>query len=193
MLRPPGLRSVIIGLAAGLLAASAAGARAQGDEPGGEADTTAVRPLPPRATVEVDSIPTSSGQGLNAPFWIMMRSLVVPGWGQAANHQYIKALVVAAGEGYLLYRLFEHESRRRDYLDRAEERPDEAGYWEGKADAQRERRNDFTWWSALAAAISMGDAYVDAHLRYFNVEFDARDAGEDQTAVDVRIGVRIPW
>lgn len=140
-----------------------------------------------------DSIPTSSGHGLNAPFWIMMRSLVVPGLGQLSNGKYPKAAVVAAGEGYMIYRIIHHERERRRFKDKAEEFPEQAFFYEAKADAEAERRKDFSWWTALAVAVSMADAFVDAQLRYFNTEFNARDAGEDEPTVEFKVGLRLEW
>jgi uncharacterized protein YfiM (DUF2279 family) len=140
-----------------------------------------------------DTIPTSSGRGLNSPFWIMMRSFVVPGLGQLSNGKFIKAAVVAAGEGYLISRIVQHERERRRFLDKAEEFPEEASFYEAKAENEAERRKDFTWWTALAAAISMADAFVDAHLRHFKAEFKARDAGEDEPSIEFKVGMRFRW
>jgi hypothetical protein len=123
----------------------------------------------------------------------MMRSLAVPAWGQATNGQSIKALIVAAGEGYLLYHLFTHERERRDAKDKITGDPDRAAHWESRAEYHRERRNDFTWWSAFAIALSMGDAYVDAHLRYVDVEFKARDAGENEDMLEIRLSLEWPF
>ena len=91
----------------------------------------------------------------------------------------------------MLYRLYDHEMNRRDAEGMMLIDPDNAAFWEAEADNQRERRNDFTWWSAFAIALSMGDAFVDAHLRYFKVEFDAHDAGEDEPMIEFRIGMRV--
>jgi hypothetical protein len=140
-----------------------------------------------------DSVGRGEGGGLRAPFWIMMRSAVVPGWGQLANGKPLKALVVALGEGYLIERLVFHERARRRALRKAEEEPERADDWEAEADRHRERRNDFTWWTGLAVALSMGDAFVDAHLRDFEAEFSARDAGEDEPIVEFRLTWRLPW
>jgi hypothetical protein len=123
----------------------------------------------------------------------MMRSAAVPGWGQLTNRKVWKAAVVAGAEGYLLARLVRHESARRDALERSRDEPDQAAFWEARAERERMRRNDFTWWTALAVFISMGDAFVDAHLRYFDAEFDAMDAGEDEPVVEYKVGVRLTW
>src|SRR6185503_6099167 len=46
--------------------------------------------------------------------WVMLRSLLVPGWGQAHNGAWIKAALVAAGDGTLRVRFFRDERRLRD-------------------------------------------------------------------------------
>ncbi|MBU1947367.1 MAG: hypothetical protein KJ927_01495 [Candidatus Eisenbacteria bacterium] len=186
--RSPGLL-VIIGLLCGVMLG---GALAQSAEKGNPDIRIKERaPITGRGVAVNDSIPTNSGRGLKAPFWVMVRSMLVPGWGQLTNRKYIKTIVVAGAEGYMLYRLYDHEMKRRDAEDMMVSRPDEAAFWEAEADRQRERRNDFTWWSAFAIALSMGDAFVDANLRYFDVEFDAQDAGEDEPIMKFQMGLRI--
>jgi hypothetical protein len=48
------------------------------------------------------------------PRWVMLRSLLVPGWGQAHNHAWIKAALLAAGDGSLRWRLVRDERRLND-------------------------------------------------------------------------------
>jgi hypothetical protein len=45
------------------------------------------------------------------PRWVMLRSLLVPGWGQAHNRAWIKATLLAAGDGTLRWRLVSDERR----------------------------------------------------------------------------------
>jgi hypothetical protein len=105
----------------------------------------------------------------------MFRSVVVPGWGQWANGKQVKALVVAGGEGYLIFRAIDWGSRERAAIDPTSK--EFAGA----------RRRDFTWWSIFAGVLSMGDAYVDAQLGAFDVEFKPQDtSAPDHAALDFR-------
>jgi len=51
------------------------------------------------------------------PRWVMLRSLLIPGWGQVHNHAWIKAALLAAGDGSLRWRLI-HDERRLNDLNR---------------------------------------------------------------------------
>jgi hypothetical protein len=48
------------------------------------------------------------------PRWVMLRSLLVPGWGQAHNHAWIKTALLVAGDGSLRWRLVRDERRLND-------------------------------------------------------------------------------
>lgn len=125
--------------------------------------------------------PDSSGTGaaasnrpwLRRPRQIMLRSVAVPGWGQWANGRHVKAAVVAAGEGYLLWRAADYGRQERVRFRQARDTVDPAAKerLEQKHRALGAHRRDFTWWSVFAALLSMGDAYVDAQLGDFDAEF----------------------
>jgi hypothetical protein len=97
----------------------------------------------------------------------MARSLVVPGWGQAHNGPWLKAALFAGAEGALIYGVFEEDRLARD----ADEMGDDA-----LADSHRSYKKDYLWWGAFAMLLSVGDAYVDAHLRGFDAEFREEDS-----------------
>lgn len=109
--------------------------------------------------------PKPAGPWHLQPRWVMLRSVLVPGWGQWTNGKRLKALVVAGSEGYLIYRAVDWGRIERNAVSLTEE------------EHAAMRRRDFTWWSIFAGALSMGDAYVDAHLRNFDVEFKGQDPG----------------
>ena len=48
------------------------------------------------------------------PRWVMLRSLLIPGWGQAHNGAWIKAVPIAAIDGTLRVRFFRDERRLGD-------------------------------------------------------------------------------
>ncbi len=113
------------------------------------------------------------------PKGAMLRSVVFPGWGQWHNGRKAKALAVAAGEGYLIYRAFHYghkEAEAKDLLRAHRDDPELEARYQRSADYRGDRRRDFTWWSIFAAVLSMGDAYVDAHLgRDFDGEFEPQE------------------
>jgi uncharacterized protein DUF5683 len=139
-------------------------------------------PTPP---ARVDSLPHRS-----KPFFVMARSAVVPGWGQLYNHKVLKAGVVVAGEGLLVYEAVSEWKKENDSVDRLSALLD-AGLGPGDAaydaedldrEAHRNRKINWIWWGLAAHLLSMMDAYVDAHLASFDADFgpptSARDFGE---------------
>jgi hypothetical protein len=132
----------------------------------------------------VDSTSVGRAKGFDAPFWVMMRSMAVPGWGQATNGKWIKAVVFAGAEGALLTGLAREDHLREEASRNARNRPEEAFFWNSEARRHRENKRDYLWWTAFTVLLSVGDAYVDAHLRGFQAEFR-----EEDSAVLLSIGV----
>jgi len=131
------------------------------------------------------------------PKYIMMRSIVVPGWGQLANGRSWKALLVAAVETYFVWRAVHYGRRERDFRRQAGEHLEDSFTRSDlyrQADYAGDRRRDSVWWAIFSVVLSMGDAYVDAHLgRDFEVEFEPQDRGHggaDGREVGFRVGIR---
>jgi len=161
-----------------------------------------------RVIVDPDSGRVVSGRGatrsrvaekqsrFEKPRWVMLRSLVVPGWGQAHNGAWYKAAAVAAGEVLLGTRVVKDQ---RD-LDRLLEQVDAA---RDSADADLIDAAVLAYNDRLDAAFArqyllgvlvvyaMVDAYVDAHFRHFKVEFETDPALPE--GVPEEVGVRVGW
>jgi len=179
----------VLAVALSLALPQAAGAQAAQSSPGpavtegarvdsAAADTTAranedaVRP--PR---EPRTIPTRQLERFDQPRWVMLRSLVLPGWGQVHNRAWLKALGVVAGEVSLGLGI-RNDERELDRLsaaaDAAQEANDEDAFlaavsaYNVRLDSSIRRR----WLLGALLAYALLDAYVDAHFRHFDVEFD---------------------
>jgi len=120
-----------------------------------------------RAADAADSSSVGRGRGIDAPLWVMMRSAAFPGWGQLHNGQYFKAAVLGGVEAAFLYGIW-NEDR---LADRALERGDP---W--TASIHKATKKDYLWWCAFTILLSVGDAYVDAHLDRFDAEFREEDS-----------------
>lgn len=164
-------------------------------------DSGRVVTLPPEiqgGTLVAPGQPSSGGASSGwawhrEPKWIMLRSVVVPGWGQWSNGKHLKAIVVAAGEGYLIGRAIDYGRKERRAERKAREAADDPALEAGFEEERRylaSRRRDFTWWSAFAAVLSMGDAYVDAQLGPFDAEFEPQDGNAARPA-GIRAGLRL--
>jgi hypothetical protein len=145
--------------------------------------------VPPAATADsARSDTTRAGRGgvtrsavpppgrFDAPAWVMMRSLVVPGWGQAHNGAWIKAGVIATTEGLLIATVI-NKSDDLSALDAQVKAARAAGDIEGENQAVLAYNNQLAsltaseWWLGAAVAYSLLDAYIDAHFRGFDIEF----------------------
>ena len=227
-------------LKVGLLVSALAGmplAARTGTAQAATADTTASAPVAaPDTAAGVTTIPSSrdsAGFGTRAPRtprtlyrpgrfdqprWVMLRSLLVPGWGQAHNHAWIKAALLAAGDGALRVRMVRDERRLgrlnrdadarlgdltaaaadtaaagaeyRAALASGDQQRIEAAQAAllaanlrvaGASDAYKGVVNVYNallqssinrrWLVGGVIAYALLDAYVDAHLRSFDIDF----------------------
>lgn len=200
---PPLLPAALIGAAACFAFAGAAPARASlvdaaaPDTAATAAPDTlagaAVRPpAPPRRTA-----PEPTG-GFSEPRWVMLRSAVLPGWGQAYNRQWLKALAVAAVEAGMAYRIWD-DNRVLDDLDAQAAAAAAAGdlalqnelalRYNDRLDTMVARQ----WLLGGVIVYALLDAYVDAHFRGFDVEFDTDPALPAGAAGASRVRAGLRW
>ena len=110
------------------------------------------------------------------PRWVMLRSLVIPGWGQLTNGSWLKALAVAGvevGLGVAMVNDVHEMDRLLGDLDRARANKDPEAELNA-VNAYNDRQNTLVareWLLGGAVAYALMDAYVDAHFRRFKVEF----------------------
>ena len=129
------------------------------------------------------------------PRWVMLRSLAIPGWGQAYNGAWVKAGVVATVEGVLIWKVADDQralNQLAGNVSRARELGDED--LEASAVAAYNQRLDsaLTREFLLGAAVvyALVDAYVDAHFKNFKIEFETDPAlpGGPPPAGGARVG-----
>ncbi|MCY3738049.1 MAG: hypothetical protein OXG13_16710 [Gemmatimonadaceae bacterium] len=117
---------------------------------------SAAQPVEPVAAAAADSM--RQGGGRLSPRAALVRSAVLPGWGQAASGHWVKALLFAgAGAGWLTSAVV--ESSRVADAPTPQEHEDRAA-----------RRNTRVLLYLLTATLSAVDAYVDAHLEDFDLD-----------------------
>jgi hypothetical protein len=103
------------------------------------------------------TIPTDSTHNL-APGTALLRSALLPGWGQLCNHKPYKAVFFAATSVGLLAAAVA-EQRALNTVQNPREHEDRAA-----------RRNTRILFFALSVTFAALDAYVDAHLANFDAE-----------------------
>ena len=109
----------------------------------------------PALAVEADSTHTDT---TGAPRSAMLRSALLPGWGQLYNGRPFKALFFAAASATALSSVVV-EHRRIDTAPTPEIHQDRAA-----------RRNTRLLYFALSVSFAAIDAYVDAHLADFGAD-----------------------
>lgn len=107
-----------------------------------------------------------SAEAARNPYRAMLYSAVAPGGGQIYNQKYLKAGLVIGVQGFLIGSAIYHDGKRDDYRRLAQSADNallEQQYLARSKD-YKERLNNDIWWIGITAALSMIDAWVDAHL-----------------------------
>lgn len=106
-----------------------------------------------------------------SPLGAMIRSGLVPGWGQLYNEQYLKSGVVFLLEGMLIGgAVVEHrrsEDDREEWKDPTKSDQEREAAWY-RYSRRIDKRNTYLWYLAGVKFLSIVDAYVDAHLYRFD-------------------------
>ena len=110
----------------------------------------------------IDTLRLLSDEPLKSPMGAMLRSALLPGWGQLYNRSYIKSGVVVAVHGFLLYKVLDNNRR---WLDLRKVK--DPGRYNAK-----DTRNRYIWYTGLAYLLNLVDAYVDAYLFGFDDVID---------------------
>jgi hypothetical protein len=104
------------------------------------------------------------------PTGALLRSAFVPGWGQFYNRSYIKGTIIAGGESYLIYGIYNYwkdANRHQHNFENSSDPAYKAAEFSKYSNA-RDSRNIRLWILAATVFYSMFDAYVDAQLSDFN-------------------------
>lgn len=154
-----------------------------------------------RSVIFADSLQqTSPGNGENAdqdtafvmtksPIGSMLRSAVLPGWGQIYTKNYWKAPVIWGFAGYYAYYWFKYQDKFKQYKQLySNSLADGFGIedYRRRRDSYRGQRDLFAIYMGITYAINLLDAYVDAHLFDFSVEPDPQTGS---AMLNFRIGL----
>lgn len=100
---------------------------------------------------------TENLRWMPSPKSAMIRSLLFPGWGQWYNGKKLKAALAFATETGIIGTAIYWNNQAKQTSDNL------------LKEQYIEYRNSSYWFLAAAILLSMGDAYVDAHLAGFDV------------------------
>lgn len=112
-----------------------------------------------------------------SPAGAVLRSAVLPGWGQFYNESYWKIPVVWGFLGYYTYEWIRADDNYKKYRDLYIESNRENSIYRNLRDDYLDFRDSFTIYFIAAYLLNMIDAYVDAHMFDFNVTPDTKSNG----------------
>lgn len=128
--------------------------------------------------------PADSVAWMPNPTGAAVRSLILPGWGQAYVQQPFKAAIYGGLEfGFILSTYRQHRLFKEALDDNRE----------NDAEAYKENRNKISWYIAGVIIISMMDAYVDAHLFDFDVSPDLMLPNDSESNKALGSGARLTF
>ncbi|MDX9760188.1 MAG: DUF5683 domain-containing protein [Bacteroidota bacterium] len=109
-----------------------------------------------------------------SPLGAVLRSAVIPGWGQLYNESYLKVPVVVGLTGFLVWGIVTEHATYRDYANLydasiTEENPSGNLLHKRFREFYRDRRDTYGWWLLVTYLLQLADAYVDAALFGFDV------------------------
>ena len=105
-----------------------------------------------KRSLETEVAPIKS----KSPKGAMIRSAIIPGWGQVYNKKYIKALVYLGGEMYFASKYISLDDKiKKMTVD---------GISESIIEDKEHERNGWLWLLGGGYLLALGDAFVDAHL-----------------------------
>ena len=107
-------------------------------------------------SASLDTARLLSDKPLKSPMGAVLRSAVLPGWGQFYTKHYFKAGLAFPLNATLAYYIYDYNRR----------------YHSTNNTDFRNKRNLYTWYFALAYLVTMADAYVDAYLYKFNLALE---------------------
>lgn len=103
-----------------------------------------------------------------SPWGAVLRSALIPGWGQIYNESYWKAPIVWGITGWFVYAWIDNNNKYIDnkniFIDTGIDR------FRRLRDFYRDQRDEFAIYIALTYFLNLVDAYVDAQLFDFSVE-----------------------
>jgi hypothetical protein len=100
------------------------------------------------------------------PTTALLKSLVIPGWGQVGNGRPLKAGIYAGLQGWFIGAAFHYGGQASDLknLYEASTVDEQRNDYYHLYEDRRQERNKYIFFLGLTTLVSVFDAYVDAHL-----------------------------
>jgi hypothetical protein len=133
----------------------------------------------PVVSGQITSVPEkTSGGFLKSPTGVAVRSLLIPGWGQATNREWLKAGLVLGVEGAFIYGIIQ-DTNTLNGLDP----------YDPRYTVVEDNRIAKFWWLGGIVFLSMIDAFVGAHLKDVDATIEPEPL---EGGVALRLSARFP-
>ncbi len=117
-----------------------------------------------------------------SPWGAVLRSAVIPGWGQIYNESYWKTPIIVGITGYFVYGYISNNKLYKDnkelYNLALQTNSGLATAYKNRRDFYRDQRDLFIFYIGLTYFLNMVDAYVDAQMFDFSVSDDISTASK---------------
>ena len=133
-----------------------------------------------------DSLKTSDDEDtfVKSPWEAVLKSAILPGWGQHYNEQKLKPYIIFGLEAGFITTAVLEDKWTWENFDKANNSAnvDMKNFYLQRYEYHKNRKNLFIWWSALIYLYNLADAYVDAHL----FDFDKHSKGEPRFSLGAK-------
>jgi hypothetical protein len=132
-----------------------------------------------------------------SPLGAILRSLVLPGWGQIYVENYWKAPLFAAGCGLLVYFVLDNNSKYQTYQNQYDElkkttpNSSDLFFLGRKKEFYRDNRDQSAFFLVAVYLLAAIDSYVGAHLYDFNVDDNIALSFKNQIYPSVTLKIKI--
>jgi len=130
---------------------------------------------------------------VKSPTGALIRSLIIPGWGQLYNKKIFKAILVFCTEtGLVANSIYLHQKYKQwDQKYRESEPGPEQDIIIANREFYINNRNKSNWWLVGVILFSMADAFVDAHLSDFDESPDLSHVNITPIAIGNSTGIQL--
>lgn len=152
--------------------------------------------MPLAAKSQIDTTALLSDSPAKSPRGAMLRSMVIPGWGQYYTENYLKGSLFLVANSAFFSRMLHYNGRYNSARDKTanlllSSDPDASALELADIERRdaRDKRGQSAWFLGLSYAICMIDAYVDASLYKFDdiMDMGILPAGTDGGVLAIRI------
>jgi hypothetical protein len=113
-------------------------------------------------------------QMAKSPWGAVLRSAIIPGWGQLYSKSYWEIPLILGIGGYFVYEWIDNNRLYQDYRDQYDKSFTSTNPYGNQQlkyirEFYRDQRDAFAWYLGLLYLLNLVDAFVDAHLYDFDV------------------------